>query len=135
MKTNKIQLGVFNPIKYLLLISIVLLFVGCASIGVSVTKSYPAKNKDCKLEIFYDKTEITRPYVIIAVIDSRTGTTLFHDRTVAGAVNIAKPKACEVGADAILVEQQEKEQANLATYGAGKAIIKCIKYTDEKTTK
>ena len=117
MKTNQF----FFYLMFILLTS-------CASVGVTVSKSYPAKAADCNLDIYYGENEVKKEFEVIGFIDSKTGTTAFHDKTVAGAIKIAKPKACEMGADAIIVVQTEKHDANYATWGSGVAMLKCIKY-------
>ena len=84
---------------------------------------------DCKLEVYFSKTEIERPYVVIALLDSKTGSNL--NKTVARAIENAKPKACKCGADAILVGQTNTVTVS-GGGGYGSAIIKCIKFTDKK---
>lgn len=106
-----------------------LIIVACASVGVTISKSVAARPKGCNLDVYFSESEIKRPYDVIALIDSKTGSNL--NKTVAKAIENAKPQACKCGADAILVGQ-----TNTVTVagggGYGSAILKCIKYTDNK---
>ncbi|MDY0144354.1 MAG: hypothetical protein RBR97_20930 [Bacteroidales bacterium] len=120
MKTN---------LRNILYFSLLGIFTSCASVDVTVSKFQPPKENDCNLDVFFNENEIKKEFEVIALIDSRTGTTAFHKKTVAEAIRIAKPKACEAGADAILIVQSDTEGISYASYGMGKAIIKCLKYT------
>lgn len=73
-------------------------------------------------------SEIERPYEIIALIDSKTGSNL--NMTVARAVDNAKTKACRRGADAIIVEETNTVTVS-GGGGYGSAIIKCIRYRNQ----
>lgn len=111
---------------------LVLLMTSCASVGVNISKSYPPKDKDCMLDVYYSEQEVKKSFEVIALIDSKTGSNLFAKKTVSAAIELAKPKACECGADAIIITQMDKEGVTAGGYGYGKAMIKCIKYTDKK---
>ena len=63
-----------------LLIIATFLLVSCASVGVSTIKHYPAKPKDCSLEVFTSESEIKKEYEVIALIDSKTGQTEFSNK-------------------------------------------------------
>jgi hypothetical protein len=108
---------------------IIVLFSACASVGVTVSKSAPAKPKDCILDIYFSSSEIKRSFEVIALIDSKTGSNL--NKTVAKAIENAKPKACQCGADAIIVEQSNTVTVS-GGGGYGSAILRCIRYTDKK---
>ncbi|MBR8839537.1 MAG: hypothetical protein DSM106950_37430 [Stigonema ocellatum SAG 48.90 = DSM 106950] len=101
---------------------------GCASVGVQVMKQHPAKPVGCPIEVYADEKDVKRDYETIALIDSKTGSTLFDKKTVSAAIDMAKPKACQVGADAIIVVSSDRRGVNLASYGEAKAMIKAIKY-------
>ena len=118
-----------KKINLLLLVIIPLILSSCATVGVTVSKSYPAKREDCNLEVYFDKTEIERPYEVIALLDSKTGSNA--NKTVARAIEVAKPKACACGADAILIVQTNTVTVS-GGGGYGSAMIKCIKFTDKK---
>ena len=105
-----------------------LLFVSCATVGVTVIKSYPPKDSNSPLDIYTSKDDIKRPYEVICLLDSQTGTTAFSDKTAAAAIENSKAAARKCGADAILVESVDRQGATYASWGSGKAIIKGIKY-------
>ena len=105
-----------------------LCLTGCASVGVQVMKQQPAKPTNCPIEVYADEKDVKRDYETIALIDSKTGSTLFDKKTVSAAIDMAKPKACQVGADAIIVMSSDRRGVNLVSYGEAKAIIKAIKY-------
>ena len=87
-----------------------------------------SKPINCELDIYSSKNEIQHKFKTICLIDSRTGTTAFHSKTAAAAVNQAKPYACKCGADAILIEMLDTEGVTMTTWGKGKAVLKGIKY-------
>ena len=119
-------------LKLLSFFIILFFFYSCASVGVTKSKSYPAKAADCNLDIYFSESEIKKPFEVIALIDSKTGSNAFAKKTVSAAIDLAKPKACECGADAILVVQMDKEGVTAGGYGFGKAMIKCLKYLNNK---
>lgn len=112
----------------ILTVATFLFFAGCASVGVTVMKQYPAKPEDCDLDVYTGKDEISKEYEAICLIDSKTGSTAFSEKTVAKAIELAKPEACECGSDAILVASGDKEGMSAGSWGEGKAMIKGIKY-------
>ena len=118
-----------NFLKLLSFPIAILVLSACASVGVTVSKSYPAKVKNCNLDIYFSESEVKRPYEVIAQIDSKTGSNL--NKTVAKAIENAKPQACKCGADAIIVGQTNTVTVS-GGGGYGSAIMKCIKYTDTK---
>lgn len=107
----------------------VFLLASCASVGVTISKSVPPKPKNCNLDVYFSESEIKRPYEVIALIDSKTGSNL--NKTVAKAIENAKPQACKCGADAILVGQTNTVTVS-GGGGYGSAMLKCIRYTDNK---
>ncbi len=116
--------------KFFSLIWIFFTIAGCASVGVTRLGgySYPPKSSDCNLLVFTDVKSVTRKYVEICLIDSRTGQSAFDNKTVQGAIEAAMPKACEAGCDAIIVQSGDTEGANLMGWGSGRAIITGIKF-------
>jgi hypothetical protein len=91
-------------------------------------KTAAARPDDCQLAIYSSEQEISRPWEAICMIDSRTGTTLFHDRDAAAAIQQAKSAACQCGADAILIESMDTQGVTWGTWGQGKAILRGIRY-------
>lgn len=114
--------------KSILFVSATILLSACSSIGTTQLKNAEPKAPDCRLDVYSSAKEIKRPYEPICMIDSRTGTTAFHDKTASAAIKNAKPLACQCGADAILIEGMETDGMTFMTWGQGKAIIRGIKY-------
>lgn len=108
------------------------LLSGCANVGVTQLKPATSKSPTCSLDIYSSEKDITQPYEVVCLIDSRTGTTAFHKKTGAAAIEQAKSKACECGADAMLVETIDTAGITLMTWGKGTAIIKAIRYLPDK---
>lgn len=102
----------------------------CASVGVTRTKQAAAKEEDCKLDIYTSDEEVKRDFEVICLLDSKTGSTLFADRTVAGAIENARPDACECGGDGMIIGNTHVEGANFGGWGEGTAMIKVIRYTE-----
>jgi hypothetical protein len=85
----------------------ILLLASCASTGVQELKSAPAKPDNCVLDSYRAESEVPRPFEALCTIDATPGREAFDDRTIQGAIEDAKPKACRCGADAIIVTQKE----------------------------
>lgn len=107
---------------------LLLSLTACASVGVQVLKQQPAKPDNCAIDVYADEKEVKREYETVALIDSKTGSTLFDKKTISAAIDLAKPKACQAGADAIIIMSSDRRGVNLASYGEAKATIKAIKY-------
>ena len=106
--------------------------VGCTGVGVTRTKNAPPRPVGSSIDIYYGEAEVKRPYEVVCVIDSHTGSTNFHDRTAANAIEHAKKAAVENGADAIIILSMDTEGFRAyRTAGRGKALMKGIHYTDK----
>ena len=103
---------------------------GCSAVGVTRLIEAQPRSADCHLDVYSSASEIKRPYKVVCLLDSRTGTTLFHRRTGAAAVDNARRKACHCGAHAILISQMDTEGMSMARWGQGKALIRAIRYLD-----
>jgi len=114
--------------RFIFIIAILPLITRCTSVKVTTLKTYPSKPVNCKLDVYINENEIKKDYEIVCELNSKTGTTLFSKKTVANAIDRAKPKACEYGSDAIIVISSEKIGFNFWNWGQGKAMIKGIKY-------
>ena len=119
--------------RKLVLVILVLTLSGCASVGATRlgNTSYPSKPRNSQIDVYMGENSVKRPYVDVCLIDSRTGTTLFENRTVQQAIENAKPKARDYGADALVVIDGKTEGISLSGWGMGSAIIKAIKYLPE----
>ena len=116
------------PMKQMIPLALVLL-AGCASTGVTHIKAAQPKPVDCALDIYTVEAELKRPYEPLCLIDATSGRTMFHDRTVRGALEKAKPEACKCGADAIVLVTATTTTATAENYGEGTAIIRAVRYT------
>ena len=112
------------------LLALLLVFLpACTTVGVTtVGKPELDHGEYCHLDVFTSEAEVGRPFRVVCLIDSRTGTTAFHDRTAAAAIRHAKPEACKCGANAIIIAGVATDGVTAWTWGEGKAIIKAIKY-------
>ena len=121
----------FTTVLPLLLALATLSIAGCNKVGVvrlsSVSRRAP-KPATCHLDVYTSKQAVKRRFVEVCLIDSRTGTTAFHDKSAASAIENARPAACRCGADALLIARTDTEGVSLAGWGQGKAIIKAIAY-------
>ena len=111
-----------------LIILSTLLMAGCSSVGSTQLVTATPRPANCQLDVYSSPSEIKKKYEPVCVIDSRTGTTAFHDKTASGAIKNAKPLACACGADAILIEGMETDGMTFMTWGKGTAIVKGIRY-------
>ena len=115
-------------IKLSIQLSLLGVLASCASVDVAKMKTVPAKAENCILDIYSEASAIKKPYEVACILGSSTGTTLFADKSVQHAIDIAKPEACKCGADAILVDSVSKTGMSLMGYGQGAASIKAIVY-------
>lgn len=105
---------------------------GCTTVGVTPLKNdLSAKPENCDLQIYSSEREIERPFEVICLIDARTGTSVFHDTTGAGAVNSAKRHACRCGADGILVMSSGGEGDGFWIPKTGVANIKALRFKEK----
>lgn len=111
-------------------VSIALLVTGCTSVGVTPVNNFAAKPASCQLDIYVSESEIQRSYQTACLIDSRTGTTAFHRKNAAAAIDHARAEACGCGADAMLINATDTQGVTMTTWGQGKAIIQAIRYND-----
>ena len=83
-------------IKYLIFFT--LFFTGCVSIDTTKLKSYPAKSKQCKIDVFHHKKP-DKQFEEIALLRPTMG----------GYPNIydLKESACLAGGDAIILKQHK----------------------------
>lgn len=115
--------------KSIAIIVITLLMSACATVGVTQMKSDVTPKKDgCKLDVYSAEKEIEHSYEVVCLIDSKTGGNAFADKTMAGAISLAKPAACRCGADAILISGGRAEGVTLFTWGEGFATMKALRY-------
>lgn len=109
------------------------LVAGCASVGVTrMGSGSPPKPEGCNLDVYDDPNKIERPYREVCLIDAKTGSSIWTDKTVAAAIDEARPAACQCGADAILIMSGDTQGASFGGgYGHGKAMLRAIVYTEQ----
>jgi hypothetical protein len=102
-----------------------LALAGCATLSVTkmAAKAAPRDN-GCALDIFTDASTLSRPHDDLCLIDSRTAGPVWTDRSLTGAINQARPAACECGADALVVLTVGQQPEN----GSTTAVLRAIKY-------
>ena len=105
----------------------------CTTVGVIQTgKVQEPRGKKCGLDVYSSEKEIIRPFQVVCLIDVKTGTSLGHNTTGAGAVNYARPYACKCGADGLIILRATQEGDGFFIPKTGVANVKAIKYTDKK---
>ncbi len=107
----------------------------CASVGVTRIKPATAKAETCNIDVYTEDSEVDRPVEVVCMLDSKTGSKLFDDKTVAGAINEAKPEACKCGGDAIIVKSSSRTGVSMTGWGEGMATLKVVRYVGEATAK
>ena len=114
--------------KHILNLILISIFLSCATVSVNVIKEYPPKPRDCLLDVYMLVEDIEKPYEDICILDSYTGSTLGSTKTFEQAIELAKPKACRCGADAIVVTSVDKKKTTFFSYGHGSAVVRGIRY-------
>ncbi len=76
-----------------LIVATVLGLSSCASIDIATIKKLPPKAEDCQLDVYSEASTIKRKYEVACVLGSSKGTTLFADKSIQHAIDIAKPEA------------------------------------------
>ncbi len=104
---------------------------GCGSTGVlRIGKvKAPPKGEGCFITVYADEKDVGRPFEKLCLIDAKTGSTLYNNRGVSGAMKKVNAAACECGADAVIVQGMEKKGVSLMSWGSSKASVLAIKYT------
>jgi len=103
--------------------------LGCATADVTTLKSAPPKHEDCDIDLFASEKDIKRPFETVCLITANTGSSVFEDRTMNGAISEIRPKACACGADAIVLMNGESGGWNAMTGNKqGHATVKAVRY-------
>ena len=88
----------------------------CAGTSVMQLKVVPARPLDCKVDIFASDSEVPKKFETLCVVEAHTGAGWIHDKTASGALEQARPKLCECGADAaVLVDATSKQSSDWTT--------------------
>lgn len=114
-----------NIIKLALLIFVL---SSCASVKVEKLITSSPKPHNCNLEVFNDESEVKKKFEVVCVLDSKTGNSIWNKRTAEAAIKNAKNKACECGADAIVITSSGRTKLKFYSYRRGVASMKGVKY-------
>jgi hypothetical protein len=117
------------------LLVLLLVSLGCASTGVVRTggTARPARAAGCALDVYASREDVGRPFESVCLVSSESGSTLFNDRSDQGRLEAAKRKACECGADAIVVRDMSRTATQFGRgYSQARISIEAIAYTDAR---
>ena len=106
----------------------VFVLFSCASSGVQKVREFPTKEKGCVLDVYTEEKEVTKNYDVVCLIDSKTGSTLYNKKTIAKAIDLSKRKACECGADAVVLVSSDRKGTSFWSWGEAYVVVKGIKY-------
>ncbi|GHB79594.1 hypothetical protein [Persicitalea jodogahamensis] len=114
--------------KAALFIFCVFALFSCASSGIQKVKNFPAKEAGCLIDFYTEEKEVAKKYVLFCLIDSKTGSTLFDKKTTASAIDLSKRKACECGADAVVLVSSDRKGTSFWSWGDAYVVVKAVKY-------
>jgi hypothetical protein len=114
-----------NSIKSVLL---AIIMSSCASVKVEKLSVNVPKSGDCDLEVFKNEDDVKRKFIVACLLESKTGNSIWNKRTAEAAIENAKKRACQCGADAILITSSGRTKLKFYSYRRGYASIKAIKY-------
>lgn len=98
----------------------------CVSIGVTTIQSAPPQAEDCQLAVYTAEKEIKKPFEVVCFIDVMSASHAFADTTVAGTIQAARTRACQCGANALLIHDVHREANTF--WGRSFAMLKAIRY-------
>lgn len=115
----------------LVLLAAALTLTACGSTGVLHvgTAKAPPKPEGCDIAVFESEEDVGRPFEKLCLIDAKTGSTLYNNRSVSGAMKKVNAAACQCGADAVIVRSVEKKGVSLTSWGSSKASVLAIRFT------
>jgi len=100
-----------------------LLAGACQSSSV-VMKTAPAKASDCPIQVFSSASDVKRPYESLCVVSAETAGVAGGQGNTNIVTNKAKARACECGADALIITELKLKSGAELTGTA-------IRYTDK----
>ena len=120
----------------LALLAATVTLTACGSTGVvRVGKAQPPPKPDgCPIAVFESEEDVHRPFEKVCVIDAKTGSTLYNDRSPKGAMKKVTVAACQCGADAVVLRRVEKKGVSLASWGSSAMTVLAIRYTTTAPT-
>ena len=104
------------------------LLAGCATTGTARVAPGAPKAENCALAVHASEREVGRPFETVCLLDAKTATHLFADKSVEAAVARLRPEACRCGADALLLTRTEQEGVTFWSWGQGRASAAAIRY-------
>lgn len=113
-----------------------IVFTACGSTGVvRVGKTqFPPKPAGCPIAVFEAEEDVGRPFEKVCVIDAKTGSSLYVDRSPTGAMKKVSAAACQCGADAVILRQVQKKGVSLTSWGSSAMTVLAIRYTTAAPT-
>lgn len=119
--------------KSLLIICIVTI-LGCQSATLYQLKPAIAKPENCHIELYASETEVPGKFETLCIVEAKTGTGMIQDRSANAAINEARPKLCECGAEAAIVIEATSREGTLSNLFtpvwdmSGRAKLKGIRF-------
>ena len=110
------------------LVLIIFVLSSCASVKIEKITDNSPKSRNCNLDVFSNENELKRKFQVVCELDSKTGNSIWNKRTAQAAVENAKNKACECGADAIIITSSGRTKLKFYSYRRGVASMKGIRY-------
>lgn len=106
--------------------------LGCASSGSIPVGSGVAKPKpeNCAIEVYAAEADVKRPFERLCVIDARTGSGLFEDKSPEAALAHAKREACRCGADALILTGMKRQGVTWTAWGKSEVKAFAIRFTN-----
>ncbi|WP_299409458.1 serine protease [Acaryochloris sp. IP29b_bin.148] len=94
----------------------------------------PAKPKKCVIKLYTAETDIKRPFEKLCLLNASTGSTLFSNKSPEEATKRLKQAACKCGADAIIINDVNREGTSAFSWGKSTAKGIGIRYTGQPAT-
>jgi hypothetical protein len=96
---------------------------GCVRVGSS---DVPAKEEGCPVDVYAAEEDVKKSFERLCIIDAKTGSTLFHNRSSEEAMKRLKKSACQCGADAVIITGLDRESLFSGGPGWGRSGVKAI---------
>ena len=100
----------------------------CVRLGNTVA---PAKPDKCPIELYTTGTDVQRPFEKLCLLNVSTGSTLFSNKSPEEATKRLKKAGCKCGADAVILNDVNREGANPMSWGRSTAKGIGIRYTQQ----
>jgi hypothetical protein len=100
----------------------------CVRLGTTVV---PAKPDDCPVTIYSSEGEVKQPFETLCLLNARTSSGLFNNRSLEEATRRLKEAACKCGADAVIVTDLARETMSSWSWGRSGAKGIAIRYTGQ----